>query len=131
MAAAPFNPGFRLSALDVGVILAGSIGAALASQLAWWMGAAIAFVIGHFFLFCNVLRAERLLELAWTACFLALALASMTQGIPPWPISFALSFLVTLVILALQVRRPSYHGVGWRRLNPSLPQWWVEHGDRH
>ena len=128
MAAASFRPGFRLSALDAAVILAGSTGAALAAEVAWWMGTAIAFVIGHFFLFCNVLRAARPLELAWTACFLALAIASMTKGMPPWSITFALSSLVTLVVLALQIRRPSYHGIGWQRLNPDLPQWWDEHG---
>lgn len=64
-----FRPGFRISATDIAFILIGAVAAAYAVQVEWWMGAAIAFVIGHFFLFCNVLRAARPLELAWSGVF--------------------------------------------------------------
>ena len=128
MTTSTFRPGFRLSAVDVAVIVAGLIGAFFAAQVQWWMGAVIMFVVGHFFLFCNVLRAARPLELGWAGCFLALAIATMTSGKPAWPVTFAVSSLATLVVLMLQLRSVSYHGVGWQRINPKLPQWWETHG---
>lgn len=123
-----FRPGFRISATDIAVILIGALAAAYAVQIEWWMGATIAFVVGHFFLFCNVLRAARPLELAWTACFLALAISAISTGQPGWLWVFALSLLVTVVVLILQLRRPPYHGVAWQRINPGLPQWWQAQG---
>lgn len=41
-----------------------------------------------------------------------------------WALAFILSLLVTVVVMILQLRRPSYHGLGWQRINPGLPQWW-------
>jgi hypothetical protein len=124
MAAASFSPGFRLSLTDSAVILTGAIGTVLAAQVEWWMGASIGFVVGHFFLFCNVLRAARPLELAWSACFLALTITNIATGKPGWTATFGASLLVTLVVLMLQLRRPSYHGIAWQRINPGLLQWW-------
>jgi hypothetical protein len=66
-------PGFRLSALD-GFILAVSAVAALAlAMVVWWWEFVVGFVLGYFFLFCNVVRMARPLELARTGVFLALA----------------------------------------------------------
>jgi hypothetical protein len=70
MSLRPFAPGFRLSAIDVGVVLAGAIGSFLVAQVESWFGLAIAFTVGHFFLFCNVFRMPRPLELAWAVCVL-------------------------------------------------------------
>ncbi|HYE18276.1 MAG TPA: hypothetical protein VEA69_07515 [Tepidisphaeraceae bacterium] len=120
----PFRPGFRLSALDVLVLLAGAAAAAYTMTVDRWLAVAIAFVVGHFFLFCNVLRMSRALELIWAGVFVALAACAMTTGAIGWPVVFVVSTGVTIILSAIELRRPSYHGVGWRTVNPGLPEWW-------
>lgn len=84
----------------------------------------IAFAVGHFFLFCNVFRIARALEMAWVAVFLTLSLSSAALGRPPWAATAALSLCATVVVVGLELRKPSYHGVGWSRFNPGLRLWW-------
>jgi hypothetical protein len=119
-----FQPGFRLSATDVGVLVVGAAASAYAATLDRWLGVAVAFVVAHFFLFCNVLRMSRPLELTWATVFAALAAAAISLGTPSWPVVFAVSSSVTAVVALIEARRPSYHGVGWQRVNPRLPEWW-------
>ncbi len=59
MAERKFQPGFRLSGLDVIVLVVGGVASAYAMTVDRWFGIAIAFVVLHFFLFCNVLRMSR------------------------------------------------------------------------
>ena len=119
-----FSPGFRLSVLDGVVIAVGfSAAAALATVSGWW-GFVVAYVVAHFFLFCNVVRMARPLELAWTAVFLSLAASTLVLDAPGWPATVSVSLAVTVVVVALQLRKPSYHGLGWQRINPRLPAWW-------
>ncbi len=118
-----FNPGFRFTILD-GLILLGGAGATIGvASLDRWTGVAIAFVVLHFFLFCNVLRMPRPLELMWAALFAILAIFA-TATIVTWPFVLSISLLATVIITIVQMRRPSYHGVAWKTLNPRLPQWW-------
>jgi hypothetical protein len=118
-----FAPGFRLSTTDAVVLVSGAIAAvALAAIVPWW-GLTIAFVVGHFFLFCNVVRMARPLELAWAGVFLALAAATIALEAPGWPLTTSISLVATAVVVAIQMRRPSYHGVGWQRINPGLRAW--------
>lgn len=119
-----FQPGFRLSALDIAVVVAGAGASAYAMTVDRWFGAAIAFVVLHFFLFCNVLRMSRPLELVWAGAFAALAVAALSFNVLSWPAVFAASAFLTLIVAMIELRRPSYHGVGWQTLNPRLPQWW-------
>lgn len=110
--------------VDAGVLVLGAGATILLSTMVWWWGAVPAFVIAHFFLFCNVVRMDRSLELVWAVSFLALAGATMLLGTPGWLVTGLVSLLVTTVVVALQLRKPSYHGVGWQRINPGLPAWW-------
>jgi hypothetical protein len=122
-AANAFAPGFRLSVLDACVLAAGAATAvALATVVAWW-GFAVAFVVAHFFLFCNVVRMARPLELAWAGLFLALAGATIALEVPGWPATIAASLAMTAAVVAIQLRKPSYHGLGWQRINPGLRAW--------
>ena len=89
-----------------------------------WLGIAVAFVVLHFFLFCNVLRMSRPLELVWAGIFAVLAIATISQELLPWPVVFAVSSVVTIVVGFIETRRSSYHGIGWQKLNPRLPEWW-------
>ena len=119
-----FQPGFRVSAIDVIVLVVGGGASAYAIVFDRWFAVAIAFVVLHFFLFCNVLRMSRPLELVWAGIFVALAAATITLSLPPWPLVFAVCSIVTLIVAFTETRRPSYHGVGWQKLNPCLPEWW-------
>ena len=119
-----FKPGFRLDAIDTVVLVAGAAGAVLLSQIEWWMGLIVGLVVGHFFMFCNVFRVSRPLELCWSVTFIALAGSTIVTGHPGWAVTLSGTLAATLLILVIQVRRPSYHGIGWRRLNPKLLEWW-------
>ena len=124
MDAPRFQPGFRLSAFDVAVLIVGGAAAAYVTTIHPWTGVLIGFVVLHFFLFCNVLRMSRPLELAWAAAFAGLSAAAALLGTPSWPVVVGVSTAVTVVLALIEIRRPSYHGVGWRTLNPGLPEWW-------
>ena len=124
MAERKFQPGFRMSAIDVIVLVVGGIASAYSMTIDRWFGIAIAFVVLHFFLFCNVLRMSRPLELIWAAIFAGLAVATISQNLLSWPVVFAVSLVLTAIVAFVKMRRPSYHGVGWQKLNPRLPEWW-------
>lgn len=127
MTRANFSPGFRLSGLDVVVLVVGTILSAALWQHVWWMGFIIAFVVGHFFLFCNVVRMARGLELIWAAVFAILAGATIAGETPGWPIAIGSSLAVTAIVVVIELRKPSYHGIAWQQINPKLPEWWDTH----
>lgn len=122
-----FAPGFRLSAVDIMVLIAGTVASIVLATMTWWWGFAVGFVLGHFFLFCNVFRIARPLELAWAAVFVVLAGATITQQTPGWLVTTVVSIVVTISVIAIERRKPSYHGIGWERINPNLPAWWDAH----
>lgn len=122
-----FSPGFRLSALDVAILVSGGLATYAIGRIDPWVGVAIAFVVGHFFLFCNVLRMSRPPELVWAGVFAVMAVVAVMSRAISWPSVFSVSVTLTAVLAAIECRRPWYHGVGWRWLNPKLPTWWSEH----
>lgn len=124
MATVAFKPGFRLSALDILVLCVGTMLAVVLWQQTWWFGFIGAFVTGHFFLFCNVIRMARPLELVWSAVFACLAGSTITAETPGWPATISISLLATAIVVAVELRKPSYHGIGWQQINPGLPAWW-------
>jgi hypothetical protein len=121
---AAFDPGFRMSELDVGFMLLVFVSSPLLGRLFEQLALAALFAVLHFFLFCNVLRAKRMLELLWAAAFVGLWSSSYFWGVPSWPHTYALAFAVTVAVAVVQVFLPSYHGAFWAVLNPRLPQWW-------
>ena len=125
MAASTFQPGFRLSTVDIVVIVAGAIASIALWSTAWWIGFVVAFVIAHFFLFCNIFRIARPLELVWSGIFIALAYCTITFEKPSWLITIVGSLIATTIVIAIEMRKPSYHGILWQRINPQLLQWWA------
>lgn len=119
-----FKPGFRLSLFDVVVLLVGMIGAFILGAQVWWLGVVIGFVVGHFFLFCNVFRIARKPELIWVAVFTGLTASTIFSGKPDWIFTFVSSFLVALILIYRETKKPHYHGIGWQRFNPGLREWW-------
>ena len=96
MPAQRFTPGFRISLFDVLVLIAGMIGAFIVGVQVWWAGMVIGFVVGHFFLFCNVFRIGRKPELIWAAVFTFLAGSTVITAIPGWFLAFTMSFLLAV-----------------------------------
>jgi len=123
-----FAPGFRISVFDALILLTGGVGAFLAASHAWWAGVIIGFVVGHFFLFCNVFRIARRPELIWAAAFTFLAACTFLTGLPGWIGTVACSLLLSVVLIVREMRKPYYHGVGWSSLNPGLRAWWEANG---
>lgn len=115
-----FDPGFRLSLFDVVVLVFG----ALAAFATGWIGLVIIFVVLHMFLFCNVCRIARSRELLWAAVFVLLAGYTILHNTPGWAATFVISTVMSGVLVFIEMRKPSYHGIGWRWINPRLPTWW-------
>jgi hypothetical protein len=124
-----FRPGFRLSEIDVGVLILGILASILLARFDESFAVILLFTVAHFFLFCNVLRMSRPLELAWAALFVLLAGSTVRTGFPPWSYTFSAMLAVTIILAVVQILRPSYHGVFWRQFNPNLPQWWAANGN--
>jgi hypothetical protein len=106
--------------IDIAVLGIGSVAAAVAWKSFWWAGLVIAFVLGQFFLFCNVFRVARKPELIWSAFFLFVAVPTVLTDIPGWPLTIATALLSTVGVVVCEMRKPSYHGIGWRWINPGL-----------
>lgn len=124
-----FQPGCRLSSLDVVVLIVAGIIVAAVSPFHLWFALVVGFVVGHFYLFCNVFRLSRLPELVWAAIFLGLSSGTLLADWPGWTWTFLLSAIASTVLIALETRQPHYHGLWWEALNPGLPQWWdARHG---
>lgn len=114
------TPGFRCSLGDLLVLVVAMVGSSwLGAQFAW-AGQAVAFVVGHFFLFCNVFRISRGAELLWASVFVLLAGATLLTDGPGWGLTFVASALLAVVLVWREMRLPSYYGVAWRRMNPGL-----------
>ncbi len=84
------------------------------------------FVLGHFFLFCNVFRVRRWTEWLWGGLLLvnvALCIPDSEKLIsdPPWlpwgPV-LAGQLPLTVLFLALEVCSRRYHGIWSRQINP-------------
>ncbi len=127
MSEAEFQPGFRFSVVDAVVLVVGAGVSVLFWQQTMWGGFVVAFVVGHFFLFCNIFRISRSLELVWSALFVAVVASTVVTKIPGWSFAIVLSLIATGVVIAIEMRKPSYHGVCWKRINPDLHKWWEEH----
>lgn len=81
-------------------------------------------VVGNFFLFCNVFRVARALELIWAGFALVLTVTTAVTGFPNWPLTAVCCGLATALVIVYEMKKPSYHGVGWRTINPDLKTWW-------
>ena len=121
-----FNPGFRISKLDMAVILISVIGGILLYSQSAVFSFIVMFVVCHFFLYCNVIRMSRIPELIWASVFSTLCIISLRFGLLSWEIAILLSLLTTAILVAVELRKPSYHGVFWQKVNPNLPVWFSE-----
>lgn len=119
-----FSPGWRFLPHDRWVLGIG-LGAILVlaaigeSRMAVMVGV----VTAQFFLFCNVFRVKTKLELVWVVLAPPVGLAMLAWGFSEWHAAAAMA-LAGVVMIVLEMRDPLYHGVGWKLLNPGLPEKW-------
>lgn len=119
----PRTWGFRLSAIDVAVLLAAGPTAWLLWPRIGPVAGCIPAAVGHFFLFCNIFRIIRWKELLWAAAFLANVAAWALADAWSWAGILAVQTPLTVVLLGSELRTARYHGVWARRLNPRLDEW--------
>jgi len=116
----PRTCGFRLSHIDVAVLLVSALIGVGGFSPTYGFSVFVPFVVVHFFLFCNVFRIRRKPELVWGACFLLNCIAWIASGHVNIFAIIGTQFVVTVVIIANELRMPSYHGVLARRINPRI-----------
>lgn len=122
-----FRPGVRLSVVDAFVLLSGAVLAWLVASRSIEFALLTVTVVLHFFLFCNVFRIARALELAWSAWFVGWASLSLLAGVS-WGVVAPLVAVATCWVIWRGIQKPSYHGLLWQRWNPGLRDWWL-HSD--
>lgn len=69
------------------------------------------YVLGSFFLFCNVFRVRRDLELLWGVTFVA-NVALCMRWAPSLGAILGTQSMVTVLVIARTLRSPGYRGVG-------------------
>ena len=125
MAEREFKPGFRFDLIDAVVLVAGFVSVVYAYiNAAALIALVISFVVFHFFLFCNVFRISRPPEMIWATWFVLCCVITVQFEWPGWVATAIGSVCLSVALIVLEMRKPSYHGVMWKRLNPSLPEWW-------
>jgi hypothetical protein len=115
--------GFRISRSDVVVLLVAGVAAGMLWPINRLCASITLIVVGHFFLFCNVIRLHRKWELLWAAIFVANATVwwGLWADLRVWPV-LVTQLPVTIVLIAIQMRSRSYRGIGAQRLNPHLQE---------
>ena len=112
--------GFRLSAFDVVILAFGVVASPFLFLAVGSLALVVPYVIGHFFLFCNVFRIRRKPELIWAALFLVNTAVWVFWGAINVFGILCVPLIATVVIIAVEMRKPYYHGVAARHLNPQL-----------
>lgn len=103
--------GFRLSIVDVVAIAACAIATwFLFPQLGTFVWL-LPVTLGHFFLFCNVFRVRRTLELRWAVVFVVnVGFWTVTNNFS-WLSILLVQLPVTAAVIIIEIRSPRYHGV--------------------
>lgn len=106
--------GFRFSLTDglaIVVCIAGTIwGLRKLGEVAWLFP----FVLGHFFLFCNIFRVPRKPELVWAGAFLVLATGCLVANASILHAVW-LVLPITATVITYSIRLPTYHGIGSKK----------------
>lgn len=125
-----YAPGFRFSWTDAVVLVVGAVLITWLARFSSELAVMAAFVIGHFFLFCNVFRIGRKPELVWAGAFIALAALSLGLEWLELRLALGLALGLSILLILRETRLPRYHGVFWKRVNPGLPEWWRDRNEQ-
>ena len=112
--------GFQFFATDAAAIIAFT-GLAI---VFWHFGSPLAWILlitaAHFFLFCNVFRIIRRRELVWAATFIInISLWTWLGKLSITPVLLC-QLPITTILILMDLRSSTYHGIFANRLNPSL-----------
>ena len=105
------RPGFRFSRVDALVLVAGAVLTVVLWPALGTLALLVPVALGHFFLFCNVFRVRRDVELLWAGVFVLNFAAWGLTGRFSWTRVLLTQLPVTLAILVVEVRHPRYHGI--------------------
>ena len=108
------SPGFRCSAVDLLVLTASVVATRGLWNVSEGASAFLLFLVGHFFLFCNVFRVPRWTELFWGACFLLNVSGNVLGASLDYPRIMFLQAPITLFVIGWAISRSGYHGIGWQ-----------------
>jgi hypothetical protein len=115
--------GFRLSHIDIIVLIIGMVAGVAGYLMIGKIALFAPYVIGHFFLFCNVFRIRRKLELIWATLFVINCAAWIhLVNFNVYAILFS-QLIFTFCIIANEIRHAQYHGVFCRRLNLNIKEY--------
>jgi len=118
--------GLRFSLTDGVVIVVAAVVTWIANEHIGSLAVLVPFLVGHFFLFCNVFRVRRSLELAWGASFVIHICGWLlpSDGDPRkllvWWVFCAIQLPITALVVGIEMRSSRYHGVFARRINPAF-----------
>lgn len=109
--------GFRLWPRDLVVIVIAVVGTIAlhkyAPEFKWFLP----FVVGHFFLYCNVFRVHRYIEYCWAVSFVANVLWHASQHPFNPTRAMLIQLPITAVVIATTILRKDYHGIGTEKRN--------------
>lgn len=111
--------GFRFSLVDAVVVVVTVLSLPWLMQTVGLEGALPAYVVFHFFLFCNVFRIRRCQELLWSAGFVVLLLNLQLSDVAVWSVMFW-HLPVSVVVIWWETRHWGYHGIFAVQWNPLL-----------
>jgi hypothetical protein len=112
--------GFRFFPTDAAVLGVLAVAAIVLRQIdnpLWWI---LIVVVGHFFLFCNIVRIRRSFELLWGGLFIANIAACLWFGKLGSTGVLCVQLPITAGLVFTEFRSARYHGVLARRTNPRL-----------
>lgn len=106
-------PGFRFSVRDGVVISIAVVGSVFLWRTLGAMAMLFPIVVFHFFLFCNVFRVRRSLELIWAAAFVINVTCWSAFGNLNWLAILLVQSPITLLGIGLEMSSSTYHGIGY------------------
>lgn len=112
------KPGFRLSTVDVIFLVFSGITTYILHPYLLSFIWIIPLVVGHFFLFCNVFRVRRNLELLWATVFCANIIVHFYTHFS-WKTVLAVQIPTTIIIVIAQIQDKNYRGIfyKWKKAN--------------
>jgi hypothetical protein len=98
----PHSPGIEVSRRDAAVLVLAGLVVWVSWNIHREFAFAVAFVVGHFFLFCNVLRIGRKHELIWAVLFAVDMLAAASFARWSWTTGMLAQLPVTAWVLGAE-----------------------------
>jgi len=119
----PRTCGLRFSVTDGVVLVVAALLTLGTYSITAGFSLLILFVVLHFFLFCNVFRVRRKPELIWAGTFLLNCAGWLLAGQLNIRGMMGGQLVITVLIIASELRKPYYHGIFARRINPHIDEY--------